>query len=103
MNIWKSVLAVLLVTSAASADTNVDRIVAKLATLTELTYDGWKASPDIAKARLEGDGPARPDFDDAAWSTLSIGESIRPDSCWLRRTIVLPKTYLGGRSAVPRG
>ena len=95
MNIWKSVLAVLLVTSAASADSNVDRIVTKLATLTELTYDGWKASPDIAKTRLEGEGPARPDFDDAAWSTLSIGESIRPDSCWLRRTIVLPKTYLG--------
>ena len=81
--------------SAASAETNVDRVATKLALLTELSYDGWKASPDIAKAHLEGDGPARPDFDDSTWSLLSIGESIRPDSCWLRKTIVLPKTYLG--------
>jgi len=88
-------LALLLVTPAARAETAVDRLAARLATLTELTYDHWKASPDIAKAHLEGDGPARPGFDDAAWSTLAIGESIRPDSCWLRRKIVLPKTYLG--------
>jgi hypothetical protein len=83
------------VPASASAATNVDTLVTRLAALTELTYDGWKAGPDIAKAHLEGDLPARPDFDDTAWSNLSIGESIYPDSCWLRKTIVLPKTYLG--------
>jgi len=87
--------AVLLAVSAVRAETNVDRVVAKLATLTELSYDGWKASPDIVKAHLEGEGPAKPAFDDSGWSTLAIDESIRPDSCWLRKTIVLPKTYLG--------
>jgi hypothetical protein len=88
-------LSVLLLLSPVRAETDVDRVAGKLATLAELSYDGWKASPDIAKAHLDGDGFARPEFDDSAWSTLAIGESIRPDSCWLRRTIVLPKTYLG--------
>ena len=82
--------AALLAVSAVRGETNVDRVVTKLATLTELSYDGWKASPDIAKAHIEGDGPARPDFDDSAWNALAIDESIRPDSCWLRKTIVLP-------------
>src|SRR5260221_132053 len=95
MSIRKTAFAVLFATSAVAGAAQVDQLVAKLATLTELTYDGWKASPDIAKSHLEGDGPARPDYDDSAWSTLAIDESIRPDSCWLRRTIVLPKTYLG--------
>lgn len=95
MSILRMALAALLATSPAWAGSNVDRVVAKLATLTELTYDGWRASPDIVKAHVDGDGPARPDFDDSAWSPLAIGESIQPDSCWLRRTIVLPKTYLG--------
>jgi alpha-mannosidase len=88
-------LLALAAVSTVAAETNVDRVVSRLATLTELSFDGWKASPDIAKSHLEGDGPARPEFDDSAWSALAIGESIHPDSCWLRRTIVLPKTYLG--------
>jgi len=88
-------LAVLLAVSGARAETAVDRLTARLQALTELTYDSWKASPDIAKTHLEGEAPAQPPFDDRAWSTLAIGESIRPDSCWLRRKIVLPKTYLG--------
>ncbi len=88
-------LAVLLVSPSVRAETAVDRLAERLAALTELSYDGWKASPDIAKAHLEGEAPTRPGFDDRAWSTLAIGESIRPDSCWLRRKIVLPKNYLG--------
>jgi len=95
MSIRRFFLALLVSATAARAETKVDQLVAKLATLTELSYDHWKASPDIAKARIEGDGPAQPGFDDSAWSMLAIDEHIRPDSCWLRRTIVLPKTYLG--------
>jgi alpha-mannosidase len=89
------ILIALLAASPASAETNVDTLAARLGTLTELSYDGWKASPDIAKAHIDGDGPAGPRFDDSAWDSLKIGESIHPDSCWLRKTIVLPKTYLG--------
>ena len=88
-------LAAILSVTTAWAESSVDRLVTRLSTLTELTYDGWKASPDLRTARIEGDGPARPEFDDSSWSELRIGESIRPDSCWLRRTIVLPRTYLG--------
>lgn len=88
-------LAALLTASAALAESDVDRVATKLAMLTELSFDGWKASPDIAKGHLEGDGPARPEFDDAAWESLKIGERNSADSCWLRRTIVLPATYLG--------
>jgi alpha-mannosidase len=101
MSIRTWALIALVATSPAAAETNVDRLATRLATLTELSYDGWKASPDIAKAHLDGDGFARPDFDDSAWDTLKIGESIHPDSCWLRRTIVLPKTYLGRAVAGP--
>ena len=95
MTLGKTVVAMLFAVSTVRAETQVDRLVTKLATLTELSYDDWKASPDIAKAGIEGDGPSRPTFDDTAWSTLKIGESIRPDSCWLRKKIVLPKRYLG--------
>ena len=91
----KPMLAVLFAVSCVRAETRVDQLVTKLAALTELTYDDWKASPDIAKGKIEGDGPTRAGFDDSSWSTLKIGESIRPDSCWLRKTIVLPKLYLG--------
>lgn len=94
-------VAVLLTATLARAETPVDRLVTRLAALTELTYDDWKASPDIKKAGIEGEGPARPGFDDAAWDHLKIGESIRPDSCWLRKTIVLPKLYLGRPVAGP--
>jgi alpha-mannosidase len=95
MRTFPALAIALALSGTASADTDVDKLAARLAAATELTYDGWKASPDIAKAHIDGDGPARPDFDDAKWDTLKIGESIFPDSCWLRRTIVLPKTYLG--------
>jgi len=95
MSIRMMALAALLAVASVRAESNVDKVATRLATLTELSYDGWKASPDIVKGHIEGEGPARPDFDDSSWSTLAIDESIRPDSCWLRRTIVLPKTYLG--------
>jgi alpha-mannosidase len=93
IRIWS--LVALVVAGSVRAETNVDRLATRLATLTELSYDGWKASPDIVKGHIEGDGPAQPGFDDSSWSDLAIGASITPDSCWLRRTIVLPKTYLG--------
>jgi len=88
-------LAVPLAPRVATAESRVDSLVAQLEMETDLTFDGWKASPDIKSARIAGDGPAAPGFDDSAWSTLRIGESLKHDSCWLRRTITLPERYLG--------
>ncbi|MDZ7344253.1 MAG: alpha-mannosidase, partial [candidate division KSB1 bacterium] len=37
----------------------------------------------------------RPGFDDRKWATLKIDEEIYPDSCWLRKEVVLPQRFLG--------
>ena len=87
--------ALLAAHGARAEETAVDRMTARLAAATELSFDEWKASGDINKTGLAGEGPAAPGYDDAAWQTLKIGESLPHDSCWLRKTIVLPKLYLG--------
>ncbi len=96
-----AVAVLLIAVSSAAAETNVDRLAKRLETATALSFDAWKASPDIKSGRIEGDAPARPDFDDSRWDTLRLGQKIYPDSCWLRRRIELPLTYLGRRVRGP--
>jgi len=84
-------LVILLCTFGARAETEVDRLVARFDELTLTHLGGWKVSP----GPIEGADPARPDYDDAAWKPLGIDESLRVDSCWMRRTVVVPRTVAG--------
>ncbi len=76
------------------AQSNVDRLSRALDSLTVVSFDNWKVSRDLKAAHIVGD-PTSKAFDDAQWETLGIGESIYPDSCWLRKEIVLPDRILG--------
>ncbi|MBZ5638337.1 MAG: hypothetical protein LAO51_06210 [Acidobacteriia bacterium] len=95
MSIRGAIAILLLAATPALGGTAVDRLVARLDAQTRLSLDDWKASPDLKTARIDGDAPARPEFDDSRWDDLKLEEKIYPDSCWLRRTVVLPETYLG--------
>jgi len=74
--------------------TTVDKLVTALDSLTLVSFNNWKMSPDLRGWKLSSD-PTKADFDDSQWETLRIDENVYPDSCWLRKEITLPKTYLG--------
>jgi alpha-mannosidase len=74
--------------------TNVDRVVGMLDSLSIVSYDNWKVSPDLKNYRPTGD-PTQPGFDDSQWETLRLNQLIYPDSCWLRKEIILPGKILG--------
>ncbi|HKI79976.1 MAG TPA: glycoside hydrolase family 38 C-terminal domain-containing protein [Ignavibacteriaceae bacterium] len=76
-------------------ETNVDKVAKRLSFLSTYAYDDWKKSPNLSGGIvIEGD-PTSLNFDDSKWGTLSLNEHISDDSCWLRKTVVLPKQILG--------
>ncbi len=89
MKTAKYFLLIVLLTSAAMSQTSVDKLVERLEFLGKGSIDNWKYS-----VNPPGD-PTRPDYDDSQWQILRLNESIYPDSCWLRRVIVLPDRLLG--------
>ncbi len=99
MSIRGALAILLLAATPAVGATAVDGLADRLDAATRLSFDDWKASPDLKTGRFEGDAPAKPDFDDSRWDNLKFKEKIYPDSCWLRKTIVLPETYLGQKVA----
>ncbi len=76
------------------SQSNVDKLLRALDSLTLASYNDWKVSPDLGKFVPLGD-PAQPGFDDSKWETLRLNKSIYPDSCWIRRDIVIPEKILG--------
>jgi alpha-mannosidase len=75
--------------------TNVDKVAKKLTFLSTYSYDDWKKSPNLSGGTvIEGD-PTAINYDDSNWGTLELNQHITDDSCWLRKTIVLPKQILG--------
>lgn len=76
------------------AQTNVDRTTAVLDSLASVSIDDWKMSPDLKNGEIKGD-PTQRGFDDSQWQTLKIAQLVYPDSCWLRKEIVLPDRILG--------
>jgi alpha-mannosidase len=78
----------------ARAESNVQKVARTLDSLSLVSFNNWKASPDLKSYKPDGD-PSKPDFDDSKWDNLALNASIYPDSCWLRKTITVPKTYLG--------
>ena len=78
----------------ALSQTNVDRLVKALDSLTLSSFNDWKVSPDLKTFRPSGD-PTQQGFDDSGWATLQLNQNIYPDSCWIRKEIVLPSRILG--------
>ncbi|HTP13599.1 MAG TPA: hypothetical protein VMM37_08205, partial [Bacteroidota bacterium] len=76
------------------SQSNVDKLVRALDSLSLASYDDWKVSPDLGKYSPEGD-PTKPGFDDSSWKTLHLNQSIYPDSCWIRKDIIIPAKILG--------
>ena len=87
-------LLLLFVPLVAAAQTNVDRLVKTLDSLTLSSFDEWKVSPDLKSFKPAGD-PTMPGYDDSSWETLRLNQSITHDSCWIRKEIVLPVKLLG--------
>ncbi len=73
---------------------NVDKLVKALDSLTLASYNDWKVSPDLRYYTPAGD-PTKPGFDDSKWNSLALDQSIYLDSCWIRKDIILPKKILG--------
>ncbi|HEX4825907.1 MAG TPA: glycoside hydrolase family 38 C-terminal domain-containing protein [Candidatus Polarisedimenticolaceae bacterium] len=81
----------------ARAETAVDKLVARFDELTMTHLGGWKVSP----GPIEGNDPAKDDYDDGGWKPLGIDESLRVDSCWMRKTVVVPQSVAGRKPHGP--
>lgn len=87
------ILALAAVVGQAAAQTPVDKLATELEFQSRGSLDNWKYTTDFSGT------PAAPGIDDGAWQTLALNQSIYPDSCWLRREIVLPDRMLGTRTS----
>jgi alpha-mannosidase len=74
---------------------NVDKLVQNLNSLTTLSYDNWKYSPFVSKDDTNAASLSQPGFDDSSWQTMKLNERYSLDYCWLRKEIVLPERMLG--------
>ncbi|HSQ76734.1 MAG TPA: hypothetical protein VLT13_14320, partial [Bacteroidota bacterium] len=88
-------IALVLLPAFLHAQSPVDRLANTLDSLATVSFDAWMMSPDLKTARLEGANPAAPGFDDSRWERLELGARAYPDSCWLRKQIVLPERIMG--------
>jgi alpha-mannosidase len=86
--------SVFLIPFSLFPQTNVDKLVRALDSLTLASYNDWKVSPDLKSYTPTGD-PTKPGFDDSQWNNLTLDQSIYLDSCWIRKDIVIPKKILG--------
>lgn len=75
--------------------TNIDRFVAELDSLSRLPLMQWKYSTEMAPANADAAELSRFGYDDSQWKDLALDESIYVDSCWLRKEVILPE-YLAG-------
>ena len=101
MSFHRSAAALLLAIAAflpARAETAVDRLLLRFDELTMTGSGGWKVSPPPKAGAPEGDAPARPDYDDSSWPAVALDERLSVDSCWMRKTLVVPP-FVAGRPA----
>jgi alpha-mannosidase len=75
--------------------TNVDKLISALDTLTVISYDHWKVSNDLKNPKSVPGDPSLVDYDDAKWDSVTLDQHLMLDSCWFRKTITIPKTFLG--------
>jgi alpha-mannosidase len=96
MRTFLLLIMLLAISTAAYAQTPVDRLVAALDSLGSCTLNGWKMSPDLKGYRLTGD-PTQADFDDSGWRTILLRERLTSDSVWMRASFTMPENILGER------
>ena len=96
MKNFLSCIAVMIFPFVLISQTNVDKVTSALDSMSTFSVNDWKMSPDLKNGEIKGD-PTQHGFDDSQWQTLKIAQSVYPDSCWLRREIVLPEYILGKR------
>ena len=94
MKIIRYLAVLLLLPVLLSAQSNVDKLVKALDSLSLASFNDWKVSPDLKGFKPNGD-PTKAGFDDSSWETLKLNQHIYPDSCWIRKEIVLPASILG--------
>jgi len=85
---------VFLLHSSVFSQTNVNRLVKALDSLSLASFDDWKISPDLKTYTPQGD-PTKTEFDDSQWRPLKLDQSFYLDSCWIRKEIALPEKILG--------
>ncbi len=85
----KMIIALLIVVATATAQTPVDKLVEQLEFLSKGSLNNWKYSTNFAG------NPEKPGFEDSGWQPLQLNQSIYPDSCWIRKEVVLPERMLG--------
>jgi alpha-mannosidase len=82
------------------SQTQVDRLVTALDSLSMASVNSWRISPDLKSYSPKGD-PTSASFDDSDWKTCSLDENFYVDSCWIRKEVVLPEKILGTPLAGP--
>jgi alpha-mannosidase len=82
-------IALILIPLESGAQSNVDKLVEQLDFLSSGSINNWKYSTDLSV------DPTRLGFDDSQWKNLKLDERIYPDSCWIRKEIILPERILG--------
>ncbi|MBI3193689.1 MAG: alpha-mannosidase [Ignavibacteriae bacterium] len=95
MNRISFLFALYIFNFALFAQSNVDNLVRSLDSLGSFKLNYWKVSPDLKLLKDLNSNPTKPGFDDSKWQTLTLNERIYPDSCWLRKEIILPDNFLG--------
>src|SRR5271169_5809685 len=80
---------VVLLPFALFGQSDVDKLVAQLESVSKGTLDNWRYSTDFS-----GD-PTKPGFDDSKWAALAIDQHLILDSCWIRKEVVLPERMAG--------
>ncbi|HLX11197.1 MAG TPA: glycoside hydrolase family 38 C-terminal domain-containing protein, partial [Bacteroidota bacterium] len=81
-------------TKTKAPPSNVDKLVAVMDSMTMASFDNWKCSPDLHSGELPGD-PRQIVYDDSKWETITIGQNLKIDSCWMRKEITIPSMILG--------
>jgi hypothetical protein len=77
------------------SQTNVDKLAKQLEELGNFSFNDWKISENLSGGEKYNGTPYDVNFDDSGWKTIALDEVSRFDSCWLRKEIILPKTFLG--------
>ncbi|MEJ5351180.1 MAG: glycoside hydrolase family 38 C-terminal domain-containing protein [Melioribacteraceae bacterium] len=88
----KKLLLLFFLTFSIFAQSNVDKLVEQLDSLSETSFNNWKYSTDFSLLPQE---ISRSDFNDSNWKTAKLNERLQLDSCWLRKVIEIP-SYIAG-------
>ncbi len=89
MKAFMPILATILIAASGPGQTPADKLADELLFQSSGTLTSWRYSTSFA-----GD-PTSSRFDDHAWTSLELNQSLRVDSCWIRKEVILPGALLG--------